>query len=257
MATWLTFRDRPEPTRPRMRKVRHASMARRQFIRSLCAAVPVFSFDQLVLGLPLGVRFVDVAREAGLKTKTIFGGERKNEFLMETTGCGCAFLDYDNDGWLDIFLVNGTRFETDWKSSEAPVSRLYKNNRDGTCSGRYGGGGSRTIAVSLAIAAAHARWPASAATGPRPPSRSRTARAGSATGSRSGRGTGSPPPSGGAGSGPAHPVDPAGRTGQRQAPTAHRSRRSRSSWRPSWRHAMPALMAQTSRSERDLSATGP
>ena len=51
---------------------------------------------------------------------------------METTGCGCAFFDYDNDGWLDIFLVNGTRFETDWKSSEAPVSRLYKNNRDGT-----------------------------------------------------------------------------------------------------------------------------
>jgi hypothetical protein len=51
---------------------------------------------------------------------------------METTGCGCAFFDYDNDGWLDIFLVNGTRFEADWKAGEAPVSRLYKNNRDGT-----------------------------------------------------------------------------------------------------------------------------
>ena len=57
---------------------------------------------------------------------------RKNKFLLETTGCGCAFIDYDNDGWLDIFLVNGTRFETEWPAGEAPVSRLYKNNRDGT-----------------------------------------------------------------------------------------------------------------------------
>ena len=51
---------------------------------------------------------------------TIFGGERKNKFLLETTGCGCAFFDYDNDGWLDIFLVNGTRFETQWAAGQAP-----------------------------------------------------------------------------------------------------------------------------------------
>src|ERR1700690_3912028 len=105
-------------------------MRRRQFIRSLCATVPVFSLDQLVLGLPLGVQFVNVAREAGLRAKTIFGGEQKNKFLLETTGCGCAFFDYDDDGWLDIFLVNGTRFEADWKSGQVPVSRLYKKNRD-------------------------------------------------------------------------------------------------------------------------------
>ena len=111
---------------------RQIAIGRRRFVRSLCAAVPVFWFDQLVHGLPLGVRFVNVAREAGLHAKTIFGGEQKNKFLMETTGCGCAFFDYDNDGWLDIFLVNGTRFEADWKAAQAPVSRLYKNNRDGT-----------------------------------------------------------------------------------------------------------------------------
>ena len=105
---------------------------RRSFVRSLCAAVPVFSFDQLIAGAPLGVQFVNVAREAGLRVKTIFGGENKNKYLMETTGCGCAFIDYDNDGWLDIFLVNGTRFESHWTPAEAPVSRLYKNNRDGT-----------------------------------------------------------------------------------------------------------------------------
>jgi hypothetical protein len=105
---------------------------RRGFIRSLCATLPVFSFDQIAGAVPLGFQFVNVAREAGLRAKTIFGGERKNRFLLETTGCGCAFFDYDNDGWLDIFLVNGTRFETKWPAGQAPVSRLYKNNRDGT-----------------------------------------------------------------------------------------------------------------------------
>ncbi len=76
----------------------------------------------------MDVQFVNVAREAGLRTKTIFGRENKNRFLLETTGCGVAFYDYDHDGWLDIFLVNGTRFEATWVKGEAPISRLYKNN---------------------------------------------------------------------------------------------------------------------------------
>jgi len=81
----------------------------------------------------LDVSFVNVAREAGLNTKTIFGGEHKNKYLLETTGCGIAFYDYDNDGWLDIFVVNGTRLEGFPKGQE-PVCHLYKNNRDGTFS---------------------------------------------------------------------------------------------------------------------------
>jgi len=79
----------------------------------------------------VGLSFVNVAREAGLNAKTVFGGEHKNKYLLETTGCGVAFYDYDNDGWLDIFLVNGSRLEGFAKGQE-PRSHLFKNNRDGT-----------------------------------------------------------------------------------------------------------------------------
>jgi hypothetical protein len=79
----------------------------------------------------LGVNFVNIARESGLNVKTIFGGEHKNKYLLETTGCGVAFYDYDNDGWLDIFLVNGSRLEG-FPAGQAPSSHLFKNNRDGT-----------------------------------------------------------------------------------------------------------------------------
>jgi hypothetical protein len=105
---------------------------RRDFIQSLCRTAAVFSWEQIARALPLGVQFVNVAREAGLRAPTIFGSEYKNKFLLETTGCGAAFFDYDNDGWLDIFLVNGTRFEAKYAKGTEPTSRLYKNNRDGT-----------------------------------------------------------------------------------------------------------------------------
>ena len=84
-----------------------------------------------VVGTPLGVQFVDVAREAGLNVETVFGGEHRNKYLLETTGCGAAFFDYDQDDWVDIFLVNGWRLEGFPKGHE-PVCHLFKNNRDGT-----------------------------------------------------------------------------------------------------------------------------
>ncbi len=108
-------------------------VSRRSLLGSLSRTAAIFSFDQLVTGQGVGVSFINVAREAGLKTKTIYGSENRNKYLIETTGCGAAFFDYDHDGWLDIFLVNGSRFETKWTAAApAPVSRLYKNNRDGT-----------------------------------------------------------------------------------------------------------------------------
>ena len=94
----------------------------------------------------LGVNFLDVAKESGLNAKTIYGGEHKNKYLLETTGCGVAFYDYDNDGWLDIFLVNGWRLEGFPKGQE-PISRLFKNNRDGTFTD-----------VTLAAGVAHSGW---------------------------------------------------------------------------------------------------
>jgi hypothetical protein len=132
------------------------SSSRRRFLKSLSRSALVLPFENILSlarplrvpsflqdagakapapapppSTPLGVNFVNVAKEAGLNTKMIFGGEHKNKYLLETTGCGVAFYDYDNDGWLDIFLVNGTRLEG-FPAGQEPTNRLYKNNRDGT-----------------------------------------------------------------------------------------------------------------------------
>jgi len=82
-------------------------------------------------GTPLGVSFVDVVKGSGLEVETIYGGVGKNKYLLETTGCGLAFYDYDNDGFLDVFLVNGWRLEG-FPKGQGPHCHLFKNNRDGT-----------------------------------------------------------------------------------------------------------------------------
>ena len=55
--------------------------------------------------------FRDLAAAAGLSARTIIGGETTKEYILETTGGGVAIVDYDNDGWADIFLVNGARLK--------------------------------------------------------------------------------------------------------------------------------------------------
>jgi len=80
-------------------------------------------------GRPFNAHFVDVAAAAGLTAPTIYGGVESKKYILEATGCGCAFLDYDNDGWMDIFLLTGIRLEG---APPDASNRLYKNNRDGT-----------------------------------------------------------------------------------------------------------------------------
>ena len=82
-------------------------------------------------GIPFDARLVDIGSEAGLTAPVIYGGVDRKDYIFETVGCGCAFIDYDNDGWLDIFVLSGTRL------ADVPpgaTNRLYKNNRDGTFS---------------------------------------------------------------------------------------------------------------------------
>jgi enediyne biosynthesis protein E4 len=75
--------------------------------------------------------FTDVAAKAGLTAPIVFGGENTKKYIIETTGTGVAILDFDNDGWPDIFIVNGTKLEG-FPSLKAPTSHLYHNNHDGT-----------------------------------------------------------------------------------------------------------------------------
>jgi enediyne biosynthesis protein E4 len=79
----------------------------------------------------LGFSFTNIARDAGLLAKTVYGGQETNKYLLETTGCGAAAFDYDGDGWLDIFLVNGTVLEGFPKGQE-PTNHLYRNKGNGT-----------------------------------------------------------------------------------------------------------------------------
>lgn len=64
-----------------------------------------------------------------MQKASVYGGVDTKQYILETIGCGVAFIDYDNDGWLDIFVLNGTRFGG---APAGTTNRLYRNNRDGT-----------------------------------------------------------------------------------------------------------------------------
>ncbi len=98
-------------------------MNRRSFLRGFAAFAAALQIPpETLLASPAapGFRFVDVTSSAGI------------QLLPETLGPGCAFLDYDSDGWQDILLVNGT----DWPGHKRDRStlKLYRNNRNGTFS---------------------------------------------------------------------------------------------------------------------------
>jgi len=78
------------------------------------------------------IEFTDVTVRAGLLKATNTSGSATNKrFLLEEMGCGVALFDYDNDGWLDIFLVNGTSLDPALRNRK-PTSYLFRNNHDGT-----------------------------------------------------------------------------------------------------------------------------
>ncbi len=143
--------------RPRLRSNSSQRHSRRAILRfcgragvaasaaGLAAVVPEFASSPIlesILGQPAraaaaerdaaAIRFTDIAVEAGLGAAVNLSGSplRKN-YLLEEMGAGVAFFDYDHDGWLDIFLVNGTTLEAA-PGGEQPTSYLFHNNRDGT-----------------------------------------------------------------------------------------------------------------------------
>jgi enediyne biosynthesis protein E4 len=109
--------------------------SRRQFLQVLggtSAALFAGIHDVRAADAPLSVVFTDVTAASGLlHAKNMSGSLTNKQFLLEEMGCGVAFFDYDNDGWLDIFLVNGTSL-VPAERDRHPTSFLFHNNRDGT-----------------------------------------------------------------------------------------------------------------------------
>src|SRR5712675_1289560 len=106
----------------------------RSFRRRRGFSIPLIALCSLVItaqtqpSLPKNsiAYFTDVAQKAGLTAHIVFGGKDTKKYIIETTGTGAAIFDYDNDGWPDIFLVNGTTLEG-FPGGQAPTNHLYHN----------------------------------------------------------------------------------------------------------------------------------
>ena len=78
------------------------------------------------------VVFKDITAKAGLAGWTHRMGMPEKDFILETVGSGVALLDYDNDGWMDIYLMNGSTIDAETGKATPPHAALFHNNHDGT-----------------------------------------------------------------------------------------------------------------------------
>lgn len=118
------------------------SASRRAFLTGILGTAATACFGQGVTshksailprgkpsGLPFNAKFTDISEKAGLRAVTTYGPTDHKNYIVETLGCGCAFVDYDNDGWIDVFILSGTLLG---ETPNSATNRLFKNNRDGT-----------------------------------------------------------------------------------------------------------------------------
>jgi hypothetical protein len=105
------------------------------------------------------VTLLDVARDAGLATDSVYGGLDRKRFIIETNGAGVALVDVDGDGWLDALVLNGTRLEdgsrrnASWGEGSAPTAHLYRNRGDGTFTDITRDSGLERVAWSSSVCA--------------------------------------------------------------------------------------------------------
>jgi enediyne biosynthesis protein E4 len=101
----------------------------------------------------------DIAAEAGLTRPSIYGGIEKKRFIIETNGAGVALVDVDGDGWLDAFVLSGTRLAEGtrenqaWRADETPTARLYRNGGNGRFTDITAGSGLERVAWSSSVCA--------------------------------------------------------------------------------------------------------
>jgi hypothetical protein len=88
------------------------------------------SSQSAAAGQEFPVSFTNVAGVVGLSDPTIYGDIDRKRYIIETNGAGVAFVDYDNDGWVDLFMLSGTRL--DMPVGREPTNRLYRNRGNGT-----------------------------------------------------------------------------------------------------------------------------
>lgn len=112
-----------------------AGVTRRQLLTALAAGIPSLALHRAFPFAPAAaaprILFEPMPASTTGISWTHSSGRSPNYYLPETTGAGCAFLDYDNDGWMDLYLVNSGA--CDFLAPKTPLrNALYRNNRDGT-----------------------------------------------------------------------------------------------------------------------------